>query len=705
MSKKVAAILICVVIIVAAVAGAFVVMVMMRDGGDGDNGNGNNPGPGPNTSDRNNAPSRAIVVSEGDSVAGEIKNPREALFYKAELDPGDVLSLSLSGDAGTDLDLVVLHGMRGSRADIIDGSFNDGSTESLEIVAWDTGWYLIEVYSYEGTGGFTLHIGTSAPVAIDDGDNDFASAKPITSGGTFEGTLNANYDEDDYYKVDLDANDFLDVRLTVPKNSDFDIYIYDDYDHETAINASNAVYGDEHVGMTVQTAGTYYIDAWAYEGMGDYVLTVSFGGTSATDDDNGILEANTLVPGTVSDSVSEYTDTCDYYKIYLRAGTVLSVVLDGPSGTDYDLWLWDENIDIVEDYEGETPSSHEEIYFPVNTTMYYYVIVYAYEGSGGYTMDTAVLGEVGSPNAVLRVDNTKPVVGETITCSGAYSTGGEYLYYSWDFGDGEVQEGDLPEVEHTYHSVGSFTVTLTVSYAEVTDSATATISVGPASTTTITKYAVVVGVADYKDIRDLYFPDDDARSWRDFLTEEGYTVHILTDSQATRQAIMSEIEWMKSVEDENSYCVFTFAGHGGFDDYQRESCICCYDTGTYDFSGTINDTQLAEAFAGFESQHIFFFFQCCFAGGMDSVTGTGRYVSQTCRPDEYGWDSPRFRHGTWTYWFLISGIIEQGYRDMVACYDYAYPLAKDDDPEYLCHPEEEYTGVGPFYLTTPRTAG
>lgn len=699
MSKKVFAGLLSVLIIVGAVAGAFVVMNMMRDEPDDDDGNGPGPGPGPGPTDLNDEPDKAIEVSEGDSVTGEIESSGEELYYKVELLTGDGLGLSLSGDPGTDFDLVVFHGTRGYKADMIDGSFNEDSTESLEIVAWESSMYLIQVYSYEGTGGFTLDIGTSAPVDIDDGDNDFASATRITSSGTLEGTLDANYDVDDYYKVDLDAGDFLDVELSVPIDSDFDLYIYDE--NEEDVDCSNDVIGDEHVGLTVEMAGTYYIDAWVYEGMGDYVLRVSFGGTSATDDDNGVLEATTLEPGTTSDSVSEFSDPLDYYQIYLQAGTVLSVVLDGPAGTDYDLWLWDDDINILWDYESTTPGTHEEIQFPVNTSMNYYVIVNAWEGAGGYTMDVEVLGDVGSPHAVLQVDNTNPVVGEIITCTGSYSTGGGDLYYSWDFNDGETMEGDLPEVDHTYHSVGTYTVTLTVLYYEMADSETVTISVGPASTTTVNKYAVVVGISDYSDLRDLSFCDEDAESWRDYLTEEGYTVHTLIDSQASRQAIMNEIEWMGSMEDENSYCVFAFSGHGGYDDWQRTSFICCYDGSTTDLTGHITDTQLGEAFADFESEHLFIFFDSCHSGGMDSVTGPGRYVSQTCAQDEAGLDEPRYEHGRWVYWFLVSGLIEHGYRDTVACHDYAYDYAMIED----MHPEEEYAGEGPFYLTTARMAG
>ncbi len=707
MSKKVFAGLMSVLIIVGAVAGAFIVMSMGGDGDDDgdDNGNGNGPGPGPGPgpTERNDDPDRAIVVSEGDSVTGEIEREGEELYYKVELEPGDVLAIAMSGDAGTDFDVVVYHGTTGSKVDMIDGSFNEGSTESLEIVAWDSSWYLIDVYSYEGTGDFTLDIGTSTPVDIDDGDNDFASATLITASGTFEGTLNANYDKDDYYKVDLDAGSFLDVELSVPWDSDFDIYIYDEYEND--VDCSNDVYGDEELDLEIETDGVYYIDVWAYEGMGDYVLEVAFGSTAATDDDNGVLEANSLSPGTVTDSVSEYGDPYDYYKIYLEAGTVMSVELDGPAGTDYDLWLWDEDIEILWDYEGLEPGSHEEIYFPVDRSMYYYVIVNAWEGAGGYTMNVDVVGEVGTPHAVMQVDNTNPVVGEIVTCDGSFSTGAEELYYSWDFGDGGTIEGDLPEVEHVYDSAGTYTVTLTVYYGELSDSAVATISVGTASTTTINKYAVVVGISDYDEIRDLNFCDEDAESWRDYLTEQGYTVHTLIDSQASRQAILDEIAWMESMEDENSYCVFTFSGHGGYDDWLRTSYICCWDGSTSDLTGHITDTQLAEAFADFESEHVFIFFDSCHSGGMDSVTGTGRYVSQTCAEDEYGWDEERYSHGRWVYWFLVSGIIENGYRDMVACYDYAYEYAMFEDYDYQMHPEEEYSGEGAFFLTTPRVVG
>ena len=65
---------------------------------------------------------------------------------------------------------------------------------------------------------------------------------------------------------------------------------------------------------------------------------------------------------------------------------------------------------------------------------------------------------------------TKAKSGSTFSFNASGSTGGG-LTYSWDFGDGHTA-GDDPTVSHTYEAPGSYTVTLTVTNSEGSDTAT-----------------------------------------------------------------------------------------------------------------------------------------------------------------------------------------------------------------------------------------
>jgi len=77
------------------------------------------------------------------------------------------------------------------------------------------------------------------------------------------------------------------------------------------------------------------------------------------------------------------------------------------------------------------------------------------------TVTEAAVGENKPPVAVI-IGNTTVKMGATIDFDGSTSTDedGTIASFNWDFGDGEVAEGD--KVTHTYAAAGEYTVTLTV---------------------------------------------------------------------------------------------------------------------------------------------------------------------------------------------------------------------------------------------------
>jgi hypothetical protein len=117
------------------------------------------------------------------------------------------------------------------------------------------------------------------------------------------------------------------------------------------------------------------------------------------------------------------------------------------------------------------------------------------------------------------------------------------------------------------------------------------------------------------------------------------------------------------------------------------------------WDGDITNNQLGQAFTGFDTSNIFFFFDSCNSGGLDSVAGSGRYVSQTCGQFEYGLESYKYQHGLWTYWFLEYSVRDRGRNEMTSAYSLAYNYAVNDAASMgsEMHPEEEFTGTA-FYL-------
>lgn len=190
------------------------------------------------------------------------------------------------------------------------------------------------------------------------------------------------------------------------------------------------------------------------------------------------------------------------------------------------------------------------------------------------------------------------------------------------------------------------------------------------------RFAIVVGISDYEhygeDDGDLRYADDDAEDWADYLEGQGYKVYKLIDHDATKNEIRKAIELVKEREGRKDHIVFTFSGHGSSDN--GHSYLCPSDDTGY-AENRIKDTELANWFEDFDSEHMFFFFDSCFSGGMDEVAGSGRYVTQTCAPSESGYGVDAYENGLWTYWFLEWGLNKEGYTDMETCFENAYPIA------------------------------
>jgi hypothetical protein len=204
----------------------------------------------------------------------------------------------------------------------------------------------------------------------------------------------------------------------------------------------------------------------------------------------------------------------------------------------------------------------------------------------------------------------------------------------------------------------------------------------PSEPPTVDKWAVIIGISDYKGTAyDLRYCDDDARDMYNYLLSKGYpkgNIKLLLDRAATASAIMSAIDWLNSKEGPNSEVVFFYSGHGstydgyndGDDEYTDEAIV---STDLY----LILDGQLRQKFSTFSSLKISFTFDSCFSGGMGDLQGSGRVVVAACGENQYSYDGTGSqKNGVFTYYYVgtpSSGL--QTSNTIEGAFAYAAPLA------------------------------
>jgi hypothetical protein len=162
-------------------------------------------------------------------------------------------------------------------------------------------------------------------------------------------------------------------------------------------------------------------------------------------------------------------------------------------------------------------------------------------------------------------------------------------------------------------------------------------------------WAVIVGVADYESIDDLPYPAQDVTSLYQELSPVWGENHmqLLTNSQATKMAILSAIDWLVDNADVDDTVLFCFAGHGASGGY-----LCPYDT-TDLISTLISSTELANALLPVKAQKITVILSCCHAGAFKSALAKdGRVILMACKSYEVGWESYDLGHVVFLYFVL-----------------------------------------------------
>ncbi|MHB8792724.1 MAG: hypothetical protein ACYC6O_05245 [Thermoleophilia bacterium] len=186
--------------------------------------------------------------------------------------------------------------------------------------------------------------GVGTPGSSSKAANDNIPGVQIPGSAVIGGNLNSYSNEDDVYRLWLNAGQTIVVSMTGPAGSDFDVYFFNSLatsvTSTTGLVSGSASYTHypEEFTYTVPAGagGYYYLDVYAYSGAGNYIFSWS---VNASPDDNipGIR-----LPGTspIGGSLNQNTDHRDVYYVYLSDGQTFNASMTGIGSNDFDMILF-----------------------------------------------------------------------------------------------------------------------------------------------------------------------------------------------------------------------------------------------------------------------------------------------------------------------------------------------------------------------------
>jgi hypothetical protein len=637
--------------------------------------------------DAGSSTSAATAISAGTGT-GYIDATDTSDFYKVSVTSGQTVRVSMTPPTGSDFDLA----LNDTSQSWIDSSTLGGSqTDTVEGTATSSGYFYIGVNSYSGSGIYSMTVTVTGGTSQNDmgsgtdAGNSLSAATAI-SAGTGTGYVDST-DTYDYYKVSVTSGQTVRVSMIPQTGSDFDLALYDT--NQSSVDSS-ALGGSQtdSVDGTASASGYFYVHVYRYSGVGTYSLTVTKSGVVAsvqndmgasTDAGDSFAQALTISAGTGTGYV-DLTDTEDYFKIGAAQGSTISATLTPPSGSDFDLYLYDTNQSEVDSSilgSGQT----DTVSYDATSTGDHYVRVLRYSGSGTYTLNVSSttsgsIVESSHPYANSYDQTwtiTRPSVGRLRAHFSQLDleSGWDYVYvYDENHNFIESFTGSSRDQTTSWVNGSTMYVRLTTddsngAYGFTIDNVITETAATPVTSTG--KYAVIVGINDYQYINGLNYAVNDARDWKNYLVGKGYVISaFLTDSQATEANIRSAIRNAATQAGSSGTLVIALSGHGTDSSPGDANAFCAYDTGRSSNQGYITGSELQSDLSSYSGK-AFVFFDSCHSGGMDAAVnqaGTNkanRYMTTTSTGAGYGWDVSSVGNGFWTYWFLERGLVGQGY--------------------------------------------
>lgn len=123
-------------------------------------------------------------------------------------------------------------------------------------------------------------------------------------------------------------------------------------------------------------------------------------------------------------------------------------------------------------------------------------------------------------------------------------------------------------------------------------------------------YVVSVGIADYKEINDLRYTENDVAVFNQIMANHTNEIYTLVGSQATHANLIKTIRAVFSQATADDAVIFFFSGHG------YEGGFCCYDMKLSSLIGGISYSEMQILFRNCHAGRKMVFADACFSGGL-----------------------------------------------------------------------------------------
>lgn len=171
-------------------------------------------------------------------------------------------------------------------------------------------------------------------------------------------------------------------------------------------------------------------------------------------------------------------------------------------------------------------------------------------------------------------------------------------------------------------------------------------------------YVVSVGIADYKEINDLRYTENDVAVFNQIMANHTDEIHTLTGPQATHANLIKTIRSVFAQATANDAVIFFFSGHG------YEGGFCCYDMKPGSYIGGISYKEMQILFRNCRAGRKMVFADACFSGGLSiqktqltvqTVQNSEVMYFLSSKFDETSLELPNGPNGLFTY-YLAQGL-------------------------------------------------